>query len=169
MAIAFGTQEYEDISNEVALLAKNNQIKNNQDLNNYLTSKDVSILDFKRAVDEETTQKTRVKSGEAYGTVADGIELFGVGVPMPTKIIDRALGNIADDITSAVGSGIELTAGKEARKNVSNFFGEAGNIIKNVIGQENTDSLKRTFDPKTNTAEQVASSFAEFAFIKKNF
>ena len=163
MAIAFGTQEYEDISNEVALLAKNNQIKNNQDLNNYLTSKDVSILDFKRAVDEEATQKTRVKSGEAYGTAADGIELFGVGVPMPTKIIDRALGNIADDITSAVGSGIELTAGKEARKNVSNFFGEAGNIIKNVIGQENTDSLKRTFDPKTNTAEQVASSFAEFA------
>ena len=163
MAIAFGTQEYEDISNEVALLAKNNQIKNNQDLNNYLTSKDVSILDFKRAVDEETTQKTRVKSGEAYGTVADGIELFGVGVPMPTKIIGRALGNIADDVTSAVGSGIELTAGKETRKNVSNFFGEAGNIIKNVIGQENTDSLKRTFDPKTNTAEQVASSFAEFA------
>ena len=150
MAIAFGTQEYDIVSKEANLLTENKQINSKEDFNNFLKSKNVLAEDFWLARDEEKIAESKGIS-DMYDTTFD-----------PGKLVGSVVGNTVDNIGNVIGGGIELAAGKEARKNVGNFFEEAGNVVDNVLPRSFTNALKKTFDPKLNTGENVASKIGEF-------
>ena len=150
MAIAFGTQEYDIVSKEAELLTKNKQINSKEDFNNFLKSKNVLAEDFWLARNEEKIAESKGIS-DMYDTTFD-----------PGKLVGSVVGNTVDNIGNVIGGGIELAAGKEARENVGNFFEEAGNVVDNVLPRSFTNALKKTFDPKLNTGEDVASKIGEF-------
>lgn len=149
MALAPGTQEFAELKQTVESQIKEGNITSKNQLKGFLEQNNIDFNEFMQVDADYEKQKSMGFDRESSFD--------------PGKIIGKATSEVAEGVATVGGQAIEFVAGKEKRQAVEGAVKDAANYIDNILPKSVRYALKETFDPRTSTAEEVASEIAAFA------
>ena len=162
MALAPATQEFNDLRSSIDALIQSGEIKTKKDISSFLEGQGINFNEYTSVYKDYEKQK---ESGL--------LDLKNVESTFsPTKIAADLAGEAGEGAINLAALGIDVVTAGQGGKKFKGLIQSAAESVdkqlqKTELGEKISTSLKETFDPNLNLAEQAASDLLLIGLTKK--
>lgn len=158
MALAPNTQEFHNIKDALELASEEKRITTPSEAKAYIESMGVDPNEFRDVYKDYRSNQAAYDAQDSGFSAAD--------------IIGSTVSKLGSAAGRKAAQAVEVVAGKETRKKFETGFDEAVDYLDNKLkqtelGKAVSYSVKEVFDPKTSTAEDIASDVVGFAALSR--